>query len=74
MTGGSPLAILSAGYLGSVLAGTGLILASFDTRASKVACLIVTPVFVISFWFGRTWARFRILLAIGLTIGFWFSE
>jgi len=74
MTGGLPLVIVSAGYLGSILIGSALIMAAFDTSASKVASLIVFPLFIICFWFGRTWARIRILGCIGLSIGFWFSE
>jgi hypothetical protein len=74
MTGGQPLIILSAGYLGSILIGSSLIMASFDTSASKVASLLVFPLFIICFWFGRTWARIRVLACIGLSVGFWFSE
>lgn len=73
MIGGQPFVILSAGYLGSISVGSALIMASFDTSASKVASLAIFPLFIVCFWFGRTWARIRILACLGLSIGFWFS-
>lgn len=74
MTGGVPLAVLAAGYLGSILVGSTLILFAFDVTMSKIAWLAIIPLFAVCFWFGRTWARVRVALAVGISIGFWFSK
>jgi hypothetical protein len=74
MTGGQPHLVLSAGYLTSILAGSAMIMSAFDLSASKVTCLGLFPLFIVCFWFGRTWARLQIMACVGLTIGFWFSE
>lgn len=74
MTGGVPLAVLAAGYLGSILVGSTLILFAFDVTMSKIAWLSIVPLFTICFWFGRTWARVRIIVAVGISISFWFSR
>lgn len=73
MTNGQPFVTLTAGYFGSIAIGSGLIMAAFDTSASKVAALIVYPALIVSFWFGHTWARLRTLVCIGVSIGIWFS-
>lgn len=74
MTGGVPLAVLAAGYLGSILVGSTLILFAFDVTMSKIAWLSIVPLFTICFWFGRTWARVRVAVAVGISISFWFSR
>jgi hypothetical protein len=74
MTDGQPHLILLAGYTTSILAGSVMIMSGFDTSASKVACLSLFPLFVVCFWFGRTWARMRIMACVGLSVAFWFSE
>lgn len=73
MTAGQPFAILSAGYIGSILVGSAMIMTAFDISASKVTSLTLFPLLIVCFWFGRTWARIQVLGCIGLTIGFWFS-
>ncbi|PWN37895.1 uncharacterized protein FA14DRAFT_115716, partial [Meira miltonrushii] len=72
MTGGIPPIILAAGYICSILVGSGLMMAAFDITASKIAALIVYPMLIFCFWFGRTWARIRILICMAISIAFFF--
>jgi hypothetical protein len=74
MTNGQPLVILLSGYLGSILLGSALIMCAFDISASKVAALIVYPVLLVCFWFGRTWARMRVLACIAVSVGMFFVQ
>ena len=57
MSGGIPWLTLPAGYLGSSIIGSALIVCGFDTNASKVACLVLAGFFIITLW----WARREIL-------------
>lgn len=72
MTGGIPPIILTAGYLSSILIGSALMMASFDITASKIAALVAYPMLIICFWFGKTWARIRILICMAISIAFFF--
>lgn len=56
MTSGAPLLTLSAGYLGSAMVGSALILAGFDLSASKVAFLVLAPFWVVVSWFAVTFS------------------
>lgn len=55
----SPPVTLPAGYLGSSLIGAALIACGFDTKASKIACLVLAGFFILTLW----WAR-RSLLCV----------
>ncbi|PWN51650.1 hypothetical protein IE53DRAFT_306889, partial [Violaceomyces palustris] len=75
MTSGIPIVTLSAGYVGSSIVGSALILAGFDTQASKVACLAASPLWLAVFWFGLSFSvRIRIVAAVGLMISLWFID
>jgi len=74
MSGGIPWITLPAGYLGSSLIGAALIACGFDTKASKIACLVLAGFFLLTLWWARrnalTWAL--ILGMAGLIVAFWF--
>ncbi|KAF8328866.1 peptidase M50B-like-domain-containing protein [Cantharellus anzutake] len=74
MSGGIPWITLPAGYLGSSLIGAALIACGFDTKASKIACLVLAGFFLITLWWARrnllTWVL--ILGMAGLIVAFWF--
>ena len=44
---------LPAGYLGSSLIGAALIACGFDTKASKIACLVLAGFFILTLWWAR---------------------
>jgi len=72
---GHPPTILAAGYLGSTLIGSGLLLASWDTLASKIASFpiafgLVIPVILVR----DKLTLFLIGCAEVLLIGFWFVD
>jgi len=74
MSGGIPWITLPAGYLGSSLIGAALIACGFDTKASKIACLVLGGFFLITLWWARrnflTWVL--IIGMVGLIVAFWF--
>lgn len=74
MSGGVPWITLPAGYLGSSLIGAALIACGFDTKASKIACLVLAGFFLLTLWWARrsifTWVL--ILGMAGLIVAFWF--
>jgi len=74
MSGGIPWITLPAGYLGSSLIGAALIACGFDTKASKIACLVLAGFFILTLWWARrslfTWIL--IVGMAGLIVAFWF--
>ncbi|KAF8320122.1 hypothetical protein DL93DRAFT_2053076 [Clavulina sp. PMI_390] len=74
MSGGIPWITLPAGYLGSSLIGAALIACGFDTKASKIACLVLAVFFLLTLWWARrnlfTWIL--ILGMAALIVAFWF--
>jgi len=74
MSGGIPWITLPAGYLGSSLIGAALIACGFDTKASKIACLVLAGFFILTLWWARR-SMFTWILIIGmagLIVAFWF--
>lgn len=57
---------LPAGYLGSSLIGAALIACGFDTKASKIACLVLAGFFLITLW----WARRSMLCVLNHLFNF----
>ena len=53
MSGGIQAITLPAGYLGSSFIGACLIACGFDTKASKVACLVLAVFFLFTLWWAR---------------------
>jgi len=74
MSGGIPWITLPAGYLGSSFIGAALIACGFDTKASKIACLVLAGFFILTLWWARrslfTWIL--IIGMAGLIVAFWF--
>ncbi|KAH7335301.1 peptidase M50B-like-domain-containing protein [Rhizoctonia solani] len=71
--GGHPPTILAAGYLGSTLIGAGLVVASWDTLAAKIASFPVAIGLAVPLILVRD--VFTIVLIViyeALLIGFWF--
>ncbi|CAE6481967.1 unnamed protein product [Rhizoctonia solani] len=71
--GGHPPTILAAGYFGSTLIGAGLVVASWDTLAAKIASFPVAIGLAVPLILVRD--VFTILLIViyeALLIGFWF--
>jgi len=68
------LVTLPAGYLGSSFIGAALIACGFDTKASKIACIVLAVFFLLTLWWARrslfTWLL--ILGMAGLIVAFWF--
>ena len=61
MSGGVPWLTLPAGYLGSSLIGACLIACGFDTKASKIASLIMAGFFLFTLWWARrSWLSVRL--------------
>ncbi|KAF7311596.1 hypothetical protein MKEN_01062400 [Mycena kentingensis (nom. inval.)] len=73
MSGGIQWLTLPAGYLGSSLIGAALIACGFDTRASKVAVLVVAVFFLFTLWWARkNWLTWLLILGMaGLIVLFW---
>ncbi|UOH80333.1 hypothetical protein LQV05_002984 [Cryptococcus neoformans] len=61
---------LPAGYLGSSFIGACLVACGFDTNASKVACLVLAFIWILTLWWARSswvaWAT--IVLMVGLVL------
>ncbi|OBZ74017.1 Glycogen debranching enzyme [Grifola frondosa] len=75
VTGGSPMAILAAGYVGSTIFGGIFIMAGFDTLVSKIMSFVIGLGLVAPLALVRN--KLTILLTIvyeGLLIGFWFID
>lgn len=53
MSGGIQAITLPAGYLGSSFIGACLIACGFDTKASKIACLVLAAFFLFTLWWAR---------------------
>ncbi|EUC59680.1 peptidase M50B-like protein, partial [Rhizoctonia solani AG-3 Rhs1AP] len=73
--GGHPPTILAAGYLGSILLGAGLVVASWDTLAAKIASFPVAIGLAVPLILVRD--VFTIILIViyeALLIGFWFIK
>ncbi|BGP16070.1 hypothetical protein JCM10213v2_004064 [Rhodosporidiobolus nylandii] len=67
MIGGFPFLSLPAGYIGSTLIGSGLIFASFDQKASKIAAIpLLAHLSIVSIWARKS--RFT-LLNVTFTMG-----
>lgn len=64
---------LPAGYLGSSFIGACLVACGFDTNASKVACLVLAFIWILTLWWARSswvaWAT--IALMVGLVLVCW---
>ncbi|OXC70204.1 hypothetical protein AYX13_01113 [Cryptococcus neoformans] len=73
MRGGIPAITLPAGYLGSSFIGACLVACGFDTNASKVACLVLAFIWILTLWWARSswvaWAT--IALMVGLVLVCW---
>ncbi|KAF8318803.1 hypothetical protein DL93DRAFT_2164971 [Clavulina sp. PMI_390] len=73
--GGTPAAILSAGYIGSTLFGAGLILGGFDILAAKICSFVIAAGLAIPLILVRD--KLTIILTVfyeGLLVGFWFID
>lgn len=72
--GGKKFITLPAGYLGSSLIGALLTFCGFNIVASKIASLVVGPVFLLLIWWGRKdWLTIlTVLAAAGLLVAGWF--
>ncbi|BEJ13645.1 hypothetical protein CspHIS471_0308190 [Cutaneotrichosporon sp. HIS471] len=69
MRGGIQLITLPAGYLGSSAFGAALIACGFDINASKVACLVLAPLLLITLWWARrSWVAYATFLFTGILI------
>jgi len=76
LTGGNMWLILPAGYLGSSIFGSTLILLSIIPSTAKIAAVVVCVALALALWWAKNW------LLRGLTIGFfvligltwWFKE
>ncbi|WVO20079.1 uncharacterized protein IAS62_001369 [Cryptococcus decagattii] len=73
MRGAIPAITLPAGYLGSAFIGACLVSCGFDTNASKVACLVLAFIWILTLWWARSswvaWAT--IALMVGLVLVCW---
>ncbi|WVQ73752.1 hypothetical protein IAR50_003332 [Cryptococcus sp. DSM 104548] len=73
MRGGVPAITLPAGYLGSSFIGACLVACGFDTNASKVACLFLAFIWILTLWWAKSswvaWAT--IALMVGLVLVCW---
>ncbi|WVQ88099.1 hypothetical protein IAS59_001833 [Cryptococcus gattii] len=73
MRGGIPAITLPAGYLGSAFIGACLVACGFDTNASKVACLVLAFIWILTLWWAKSswvaWAT--IALMVGLVLVCW---
>jgi len=74
MRGGVGAITLPAGYLGSSLIGSLLILCGFDIVASKVASIVLAVCFLFTLWWARKdWLTIvTVLAAVGLLVACWF--
>ncbi|KAG8925570.1 hypothetical protein FRC02_009557 [Tulasnella sp. 418] len=74
MSGGVRWITLSAGYLGSSFIGACLIACGFDTKASKIACIVLAVFFVFTLWWARkNWLTWLLVAGLGgLIILAWF--
>jgi len=74
MSGGIQAITLPAGYLGSSFIGACLIACGFDTKASKIACLVLAAFFLFTLWWARkNWLSWVLIAGMsGLIILFWF--
>lgn len=74
--GGAACWTLPAGYLGSSLLGSLMVMCGFNTVASKVASIVIGVMMLVSLWWARrSWfTLLSVLFAVGMLVAFWFIE
>ncbi|KAE8539777.1 hypothetical protein D1P53_003714 [Cryptococcus gattii VGV] len=72
MRGGIPAITLPAGYLGSAFIGACLVACGFDTNASKVACLVLAFIWILTLWWAKSswvaWATIALMVGLVLSV------